>query len=223
MARSKQTHRRITKINPNAHLIPRMVTSTVWPSQVLSENEADISSAESGTSDSENEASGSNTQEADVNDLEWAYNEGLKQVLHDVDDCDTCREFAVHYCNSKIRLHPSYHRAISAREKAIAGDVQERIDRRRSQMEEFNKVIPDLQQKLEGVRREMKMARFGLASHRMRLEEVRGQLEEARRDRRDQRDRAAASGSCTAKSSRRPRLSQSPSPRPRKSQRLESS
>ena len=134
---------------------------------------------------------------------EWHFHEELELVLHDLNRCRMCDEFALHCSDARIRLHPSYHRACSARKLAIAKSAQESFDCRWSEQEEFKKTIAYLQRVLEGVRREMKAARVT-------LEEVRRELGEARRD------RAAARGlySSESKSSQRPRASRSPSPRP---------
>jgi hypothetical protein len=163
--------------------------------------------AESGGDESGSLSGGAESGGEDYPDAEWVFHEGLKLILHDVDRCGMCGKFAVHYSQTKIRLHPSYRTAFSARKAAIVQAVQERIDVHRSQLEVFNRTIPHLQRILEEVRQEIRAAGVDLENHRTRLEEVRRELKGARQD------RAAARGST---SSQRPRSSRSPSPRPRK-------
>jgi hypothetical protein len=177
-----------------------------------SENDSGAGSENDSGAGSENN-SGSSTATESESATEWTFNKGLNLVLHDIDHCRMCREFAEHYCNAKICLHQSYYTACSTRNLAIAQDVQKQIDLRRLQLEQFNKTISYLQQKLKAVRQEMDKACINLKGRRRSLEKVRHKLEEARRV------RAAASGTNTSESSQHPRPSRSPSPRPHKSSR----
>jgi hypothetical protein len=115
-------------------------------------------------------------------DMEWVFNKGLKLVLHDVNCCRTCEDFAVHNSNATIRS-PTYRTACSARKLAITGDVQGRIDRRQSQLEATKKKALRLQQQLIGLHKSLNTSRNELRMSLGRLEDVRRYLKEARQDR----------------------------------------
>ena len=137
--------------------------------------------------------------------MDWEFHQGLELVLHEVDRCRTCSEFAEHYSLAKIRPDPSYREASLSRTLAIGGAVHHRIDGCRSQLQVSKETVARFQRILDGVRQEIRTVRAVLEGRRLKLEEAR-------------RDRSAASGSTSgSKSSQRPRPSRSPSPRPRKS------
>jgi hypothetical protein len=195
---------------------PRMVASaaprTNHSHESPDKSECDSSDGESVSGESKNRSTDTELSADDsekdldiASATEWVFNEGLKHVLHDVDRCRMCVEFAAHHSDAKIRLHPSYHSACLACNWAIARDLQERIDGCRWQLEKAKKNILHLQGTLKGVRQEVKTAHVDLKRHRMRLEEAR-------------RDRAADNDSHTSisKSSQCPQSSHSPSPRPHK-------
>jgi hypothetical protein len=129
---------------------------------------------ESGTDDSDND---SDNDSGSAPATEWVFNGGLKQVLHDVNHCPMCTEFAVHYSDAMIRLHPTHRPACLARKRAIANNVQKQIDHRRSRLEELNNTILDHRRKLEGVRGKMEIARLHLEGRRTKLKQVRCGLE----------------------------------------------
>jgi len=159
------------------------------------ESEAASGEDESGIASGGDESSGI---------VDWGFHQGLELILHDVNRCSTCSEFAVHYCLAKTRSDPSYREAALSRTLAIGRVMQEHVDRGRSHIEAKKETITEVQRVLYGVRGEIRRAREVLECQRVGLEKVRRELENARRD------RSAAKGS---KSSQRPR---SPSPRPHK-------
>jgi exonuclease VII small subunit len=187
------------------------------------------SDSESGVDDSENP---SGTEDRHQSPMVWVFNKGLNLVLHSVDHCRMCNEFAVHYSGAKVRLDSSYYEACLARQDVIAENLKKRIEGRRSQLKGFNKGIPHLQDTLKGVREKTTEARARLDDRRKELERVRKELERARKElerARKELERArkeseevrqdwAAKGSypSVSKSSQRPRPSRSPSPRPHK-------
>ena len=59
--------------------------------------------------------------------MEWEFNKGLGLVLHDLNCCTMCNEFAMHYSSAKVCLHPSYNMAYLAHKKNIGRELQERI------------------------------------------------------------------------------------------------
>lgn len=229
MARSKITSRNLDKSTPVRPARParpaaRMSCSNTYqinasPGQGSEEEDPGSEEEDPGSeeddlgysstgADSENDSGTAESESA----MDWTFNQELHLVLHDVDRCRMCGEFALHYAKAKIRSDPSYHTAWSACKRAIAGEeVTREIDSYRQHLDQLNKfVMPRMRGKLEGIRDKIETDREN-------LEKLRHELEEARRV------RAAASGPHTAESSRRPRPSRSPSPRPHKLSRYASS
>jgi hypothetical protein len=214
MARNKITGISQRKARPLRNTPPRRMTAryTVRYPGVESKNESESGTtsggdeSEAASSGDESEAASGGGKSSDI--VDWEFHQGLELVLHDLKRCSTCDEFAVHYALAKIYPDPSYYEASLSRTLAIGGAVQKRIVGCQSQLRVSKETVAQLQKTLDGVRQEIRTARAVLEGHRVKLEEVRCALEEARRD------WSAASGS---KSSQRPRLSRSPSPRPLKS------
>jgi len=74
----------------------------------------------------------------------WVFNKGLNLVLHELDDCHMCNEFAVHYSGAKAHLHSSHDMVCSAQQHLIAKDVEEQIDGHQSQLKKLSKSISHL-------------------------------------------------------------------------------
>ena len=198
MARGKApTAVHSTRLAPTAPTAPRMMASVTNFRHCANHSHEppdDVSEAMSSNpvDDSENLAT------------EWEFNEGLGLILHDLNHCSMCGEFTMHYSSAKVHLHPSHDTVYLARKKNIGRELQERIGKHRSHRDKLCKSISHLQRILEGVRQEKKTARDALERCRSRLDGICLALEEARQEH------------LAAKSSRCPRSSPSPSPRPHK-------
>jgi len=153
-------HRAVRPVRP----VPRMTASAEWPSAVHHSEEE----IKGGSNDAE---SGDDADADD--DTKWEYNCVLDLVLHDLEHCRMCNEFALHHSRVKIRSYPSYRTACTAREAAM----QRRINDCQHQLELLKENrIPSLQRSLEDIRQETMTARVNWENQRMKLEEVRREL-----------------------------------------------
>ncbi len=99
------------------------------------------SDSESGVDDYENP---SGVKDRRQSTMEWVFNKGLQNILHNVDHCHKCDEFAGHYSGAKARLDPSYDEACLAQQHVIAEDVEKQIDGCQLQLKKYGTSIPCL-------------------------------------------------------------------------------
>ena len=163
----------------NAGAMPRAVY------HLEDESESDSGKAESGEDKSESNSgkAESGEDEPETESGTWVFNWEMGLIVHNVNDCQTCNEFAVHYSHARICLHPSYRLACSVHEKAIAGTVGKVVDNLQSRLTDVKDNVYHLRQILIDLCLEMNTERNKLEGCRGRLEEARRGLEKARWDR----------------------------------------
>ncbi|KAH9986470.1 hypothetical protein BJV77DRAFT_1029012 [Russula vinacea] len=93
--------------------------------------------------DLRSESLSSDVSDTDPN-VKWVFNKELGLILHEVDKCDKCEDFGLHFCAAKLRLHSSFNEARESYKEAVLGGIQSRVDRLQTQRDEVMEKIAAL-------------------------------------------------------------------------------